>query len=82
MTQPHKKRVVHGALLEYSDAEQIDTKAIAEKPDIIPQVACAYLRNLRSGPNIYQELLRAGYTDQAIPGWVGRGGRVDPSGAG
>jgi hypothetical protein len=30
MTQPHNKRVVHGALLEYADAEQIDTKEIAE----------------------------------------------------
>ena len=72
MTQPHNKRSVHGAPLRYADADQIDIKSIAEKHQIAPQVAGAYLRNLKSGPNIYKELLRAGYDEPVIPGWVHR----------
>jgi len=77
MTQPHNKKSVQGALLEYADADQIDIKSIAEKFDIILQVAGAYLRNLKSGPNIYHKLLRAGYDAPVIPGWVHRGTSVD-----
>ena len=76
MTQPHNKRVVHGDLLQYADAEQNDSKAIAEAPQITPQVACAHHGNLKTGPNIHKELLKAGYDEPVIPGWVHRPGRV------
>ena len=80
MTQPHNKRSVQGAPLRYADADQIDIKSIAEKHQIAPQAAGAYLRNLKSGPNIYKELLKAGYDEPVIPGWVHRPSRSDQSG--
>ncbi len=49
-TQPHNKRSVHGALLEYADADQIDTKAKAEKHQITPQAIGAYFKSLKGGP--------------------------------
>jgi hypothetical protein len=73
--------VVHGALLEYEDADQIDTKEIAERYQITPQHVGAHHGNLRSGPNIYKELLKAGYDEPVIPGWGHRPGRVDLVGA-
>ena len=60
MTQPHNKRAVHGAPLRYADADQIDIKSIAEKHQIAPQAAGAYLK---TGPHIYKELLRASYEE-------------------
>ncbi len=67
MTQPLKKRVDHGVLLEYEEAGQIDAKTIAVKPGIIPQGAGAYYGKLRCGLDIYHVLLRAGYEEQVIP---------------
>ena len=63
-----KKRVDHGALLEYEDGEQIDAKAIAVKPGIIPQGAGANLRSLGGGLDSYHVLLVSGYEEQVILG--------------
>ena len=64
-------------LLEYADADQIDIKSIAEKHQTTLQHVDAYLKNLKSGPNIYPKLLRAGYGEQVIPGWGYRSSSVD-----
>ena len=69
--------MVYGDLLASSTVDQIDIKAPAEKHQTSPQTVGARLKNLKTGPNIYQELLRAGYTEQAIPAWVHRGGSLN-----
>ena len=59
-----------------------DIKAIAEKHQTTPQVVGAYLSTLKNSPNIYRELLKAGYEDPVIPGWVARGTSEDCRGPG
>ncbi len=67
MTQPLKKRVDHGVLLEYEEAGQIDAKTIVKKHDVIPKGAGAYYGKLRCGLDSYHVLLRAGYEEQEVP---------------
>lgn len=55
---------------------------MAEKHQTTPQHVGAYLKNLKGGPNIYKELLKAGYDDQVIPAWVYRPGREELRSAG
>lgn len=74
---PDPKWKVYGDLLKHADSGQIDIKAIAEKHQTTPQHVGAYLKNLRSGLNIYKELLKAGYDEPVILGWEHRPGRVD-----
>jgi hypothetical protein len=74
LSQPDKKWAVYGELLKYTDAAHIDTKEVIEKFKITQQAGASYLRNLKSGPNIYNQLVRAGYQDAVIPKWVHRPG--------
>ncbi len=63
-----KKGWTNGVLLEYEEAGQIDAKALAVKPGIIPQGAGANLRSLRGGLDSYRLLLVSGLREQVVPG--------------
>ncbi len=80
--EPDPKWKVYGELLKHANPDLIDIKAIAEAHQTTPQVVGAYLGTLKNSPNIYRELLKAGYQDPVIPGWVARGTSGGRRGAG
>ena len=61
LTQPDPKWKAYGDLLKYADPEAIDFKAIAKKHGITSQAVGSYFRNLKGGPNAYNDLLKQGY---------------------
>lgn len=62
--------------LVYAELTRLKHGKSREAPDHTTKICCPP----RGGPNIYQELLRAGYEDQIIPGWMQRPGRVEQAG--
>jgi hypothetical protein len=69
---PDPKWKAYGELLKYADPASIDFKAITEKQGKTTSALRSYFRNLRSGPNVYKELLKAGHDPAVIPLWVHR----------
>ena len=62
--------------LVYAELTRLKQGKSREAPDHTTKISCPP----QGGPNIYQELLRAGYEDQIILGWMQRPGRVEQAG--
>ena len=68
-------------LFRFTDEADIDTKDFAEKTGMNLQSVISMLKQARFNAKLYEDMLKAGYTDGEFPAWWFSPGRASGEGA-